>query len=136
MDESSWQVGCVNVTMSVLLIISRISDHLGPGAPEPESSPLTALAPDTLQIQSRVQSLRGTGLFSTSSQQTKQTISEKVERTMIPTLEIPHHPAQRRRSLPRLPDIPCPQQPSHRVQSKDEMKIVHGVYHDQYNIFN
>ena len=71
MDESSWQVGCVNVTMSVLLIISRISDHLGPGAPEPESSPLTALAPDTLQIQSRVQSLRGTGLFSTSSQQTK-----------------------------------------------------------------
>ena len=122
--------------MSVLLIISRISDHLGTGAPEPESSPLKALAPDTLQIQSRVQSLRGTGLFSTSSQQTKQTISEKVERTMIPTLEIPHHPAQRRRSLPRLPDIPCPQQPSQRVQSKDEMKIVHGVYHDQYNIFN
>ena len=67
-------------------------------------------------------------------------ILEKVERTMIPTLEIPHHPAQRRRSLPRLPDIPCPQQPSNRVQSKFEMKIVHGhgvfLYHAHYSIFN
>ena len=40
----------VNVTLSVLLIISQISDHLGPGATEPESSPLPALSDQLLWV--------------------------------------------------------------------------------------
>ena len=134
MDESSGQVGrlckSVNVTMSVLLIIShQISDHLDPG-PEPESSLLSRLWLRTL-YRFRAESSHSEGLdYSAPVNKywvSHYNVSDSVQRTMIPSLEIPHQPAQRRRSLPRLPDLPCPDQPSLRLQSnaRGKGKIMH-----------
>ena len=120
MDESGRQVGWLRKCYLVCIIDNIAADMR---SPEPVVSHqsrshllsrLWLLAPDFSLIQSRVQSLSRIGLASKYYWSIFQKRCK--QRIMIPTLEIPHQPAQRRRSLPRLPDLPSPHQ-RQRVQS-------------------